>query len=716
VRVGATTGKAERASLFERMAHLAEQELQDPSRAFDAVARAFVEMPDDARLSEEMERLASACGRDSDAASKLEEVLQSMVFGRSGESPRRGTSDLQRDLGLRAARIWERLSDDQRAETRYQTVLDLEAENQEALSALERIYRQRGDSTLLAEMLTRRSSLELDSRRRKEILAEAARLYEGELADEFKAIEAWKKILELDEGDERALSSLAELYQRGRRFEDLVTVLRIQAGHVSQPGQKAQLLGRIAELFAEELERPAEAIEMYRELLDLQPNSMKALAALEGLYTRQEQWALVQEVLNRRLRAVTGGRDRVMVLRKLAALSLDKLHSHEDASGYLQQILELSPGDAEAQKELERLLEQSEKWYDLVEVLVRHAESSGKANRHDEEVTLLLRAAEIWECKVQAPEQAKKLLERVLEREPNHVRALISLARCKATLERAVRLAKSGPEMAELYYRLGRMESERLGEAAAEPYYERALEVDPTNVEVAEALEKRARARGDFRRVAALLAVRAERMQALDPQKQKELLLELGRLYVNELKSPDNALPVLERAYRLSPEDLQVIEPLAELYYSAGRLKEALPLYRAMVERSGKGRRSKDLGRIHYRLGSIAEKQNDFGKALEQYNAAYGIDAGHLPTLIALGRLYMGQADWEKARRIYRSMLLQNLDPQVGVTRADVYLHLGEIHEKLGEGPKAVGMYERGLELDPNHQGLLNAMGRVRPG
>ena len=36
------------------------------------------------------------------------------------------------------------------------------------------------------------------------------------------------------------------------------------------------------------------------------------------------------------------------------------------------------------------------------------------------------------------------------------------------------------------------------------------------------------------------------------------------------------------------------------------------------------------------------------------------------------------------------------------------------LHEKLGEGPKAVGMYERGLELDPQHGGLLSAMGRVR--
>jgi tetratricopeptide (TPR) repeat protein len=723
VRVGVTTGKPERASLFERMATLAESELHDPSRAFDAVARAFVEMPDDARLAESMERLSSECGRDSDAATTLEQVLEKMVFGRSSDSGKRGGADLQRDLGLRAARIWERLSDDQRAETRYQTVLDLESDNHVALAALERIYRLRNDSTLLAEMLLRRAVLEPDHAKKKTLLSEAAELYQGPLADEFKAVEAWKKILELDETDGKALGALADLYQRTRRFEELVAVLQTQA-RTSRGTSKVQILARIAELFSDELDQPAQAIEVYRELLELQPNSLKALGALESLYSQQEQWALVQEVLQKRLKAVASTKERVNVLRKLAQLALEKLQSADDAIGYLQSVLELQPGDADAQRDLERLLEQAEKWYDLVEVLVRHADAAHKAHRSEDEVVNLLRAAEIWESKVQAPEQAKKLLERVLERDPNHVRALMSLARiyesqhdwprCKATLERAVRLAKSGPEMAELYYRLGRMEGERLGEAAAEPYYERALQADPTNVEVAEALEKRARARGDFRRVAALLEVRAERMQSMDPQKQKDLLLELGRLYVNELKSPEGALPVLQRAYRIAPDELAVIEPLAELYFNSGRLREALPLYRTLVERSGKGRRSKDLSRIHFRLGAIAEREGDVHKALEQYNAGYSIDAGHLPTLIALGRLYMAAADWEKARRIYRSMLLQNLDPTSGVTRADVYLHLGEIHEKLGEGPKAVGMYERGLELDPQHVGLLQAMGRVR--
>lgn len=725
VRTTVTQGKAERAALFERIAQLSEKELTDPSRAFDAVARAFVEMPEDGRIADEMERLARACGRDSDAAGKLEEVLERVTFGgrSSTDSGRRLGGDLLRDLGLRAARIWERLSDDQRAETRYQTVLDLENDNQDALQALERIYRLRNDATLLAEMLLRRAALELDSGKRKALLSEAAALYQGPLADEFKAVEAWKKILELDETDAKALDALADLYQRSRRFDELVQVLQTQA-RLASGSAKVTTLGRIAELYSEELDQSTQAIEVYREILTLQPTSLKALAALESLYGHRGEWALVQEVLTRRLKAVQSAKDKVAVLRKLAQLSLERLQSADDAIGYLQQVLDYVPSDAETQKDLERLLEQAEKWYELVEVLIRHADAANKLGEKDEEITLLLRAAEIWEVKVQAPEQAKKLLERVLEREPNHVRALISLARiyesqhdwarCKATLERAVKLARSSSEMAELYYRLGRMEGERLGDAAAEPYYERALQADPTNVEVAEALEKRARARGDFRRVADLLAVRAERMGGLDTGKQKELLVELGKLYVNELKSPEGALPVLQRAYKLAPDDLQVIEPLAEIYFNAGRLREALPLYRTLVERSGKGRRTKDLARVHFRLAAIAEKEGDQHKALEQYNAAYSIDAGHLPTLIALGRLYMQAQDWEKARRIYRSMLLQNLDPNSGVTRADVYLHLGEIHEKLGEGPKAVGMYERGLELDPNHSGLLLAMGRVR--
>ena len=83
--------------------------------------------------------------------------------------------------------------------------------------------------------------------------------------------------------------------------------------------------------------------------------------------------------------------------------------------------------------------------------------------------------------------------------------------------------------------------------------------------------------------------------------------------------------------------------------------------------------------------------------------------------VIALGKLAMAREDWEKARRIYRAMLLQNIDEAAtGLSKADVYYNLGLIHEQLGETPKAVNMFERGLEIKPQHEELGAALARVK--
>ena len=450
-------------------------------------------------------QIRTAGGGIRGAAAVLRQEMATLTAAlRSADSQRLFTAldpAVLRDLGLRAARIWERLSDSGRAEGRYQAVLELEAENQDALSALERIYRNRGDVVLLAETLLKRAGLtSQDDDQKRKLLAEAARLYEGPLADEDRAVEAWRKVLEVEESDAQALTALAALYERTRRWEDLVTVLNAQARFTDAAAQRAQLKGRVAELLSDQIDDTERAISAYRDLLDLQPTSLKALTALEGLYARQQQFTDVQEILTRRLSAVTGPKDQIPIYKKLATLAVEKLRQPEEAIGYLQQVLDLNPVDGEAQTDLEKLLEQTEKWYDLVEVLQRHADAAARARRSDEEVALLIRAAEIWERKLQSPDSSTEVLERVLSRDPNNVRALTSLARiyeaqkdldrCKQTLERAVRLARGGAETAELYYRLGRLEGERQGEGAAEPYYERALQADPTNVDVAEALEE----------------------------------------------------------------------------------------------------------------------------------------------------------------------------------------------------------------------------------
>jgi hypothetical protein len=85
-------------------------------------------------------------------------------------------------------------------------------------------------------------------------------------------------------------------------------------------------------------------------------------------------------------------------------------------------------------------------------------------------------------------------------------------------------------------------------------------------------------------------------------------------------------------------------------------------------------------------------------------------DTGDAAPLAARGQECFDQQDWEQAQRIYQSLLLQRLAPAAGVTKADVYLKLGLIHARRGESLKAKNMYERGLEVDPSHAGLREAL------
>jgi tetratricopeptide (TPR) repeat protein len=111
----------------------------------------------------------------------------------------------------------------------------------------------------------------------------------------------------------------------------------------------------------------------------------------------------------------------------------------------------------------------------------------------------------------------------------------------------------------------------------------------------------------------------------------------------------------------------------------------------------------------------VAEAKQNYPLALERYTAAYKLDPGHPGTLAALGRLALANNDLEGARRYFRSLLLQTFDEKTaGITKASVYLALGQIHLMSGETPKARNMFERGLETDPKNEDLKQALAALR--
>jgi len=705
----------DRASLLERIADLSETQLGDEARAMDAYGHALIQRPDEPRYLEQMERLAESLGRWAEATAVLENILVQEGLDES----------VFMQLALRCA-DWnaDKLGDTRRAEQYYKSALERDQENTDALGRLETIYRNLGEIDHLIKILETKAEFEYDLVKKKEILAEVADLAENALTDTAAAARAWKAISELDEADTKAQDALIRLYEMSGQWEDLIEILDRKARFATETSEGLALRHRIGDLCRTQLEDSDRAANAYRDALDLDPEDEVSLNALEDLFALAEDWSSVQDILLRRLSGVDPGPQRVPTMEKLALLAEKRFENTDEATDYWHQILSFDPNYISAYDQLERLLGANERWYDLVEVIKRHAEYFETIGDRDGEVAQLVRIARMWEEKLDSPESAAEILETILEREPNNVAALTGLARlherakdwekCRAVLAQAASLNPEGAQAAELYFRMGQVEAELENPAKALEHYASAVEWDPSHVEALTALETSAREQKDWMEVARIVHIKAT--GATDAESQLEHLCELGTIYAEKLDDPAGGLPFLEQALTLAPSDPKVLKPLADLYFAAGDLEKAEPMYTGLIESTAKARkRSKDLAPYHYKLGAIAEVRGDADKAAAEYDKAYRIDTTYTPVVVAIGKLAMGQQDWDKARRIYRAMLLQNIDEATaGITKADVYHALGQIHEHLEETKKAVNMYERGLEINPDHPDLVAALARVK--
>src|SRR5262249_40083750 len=154
--------------------------------------------------------------------------------------------------------------------------------------------------------------------------------------------------------------------------------------------------------------------------------------------------------------------------------------------------------------ELERLLAASQRWHDLVDLLERLADLDATLGDAAGEVHALARAADVWEGKLDNPDAAGDILEKILARDPSSVAALTrrskiyerggDWAKCKQALEQALGLSPTGRDAADLFYRLG--EVARVGDEdpdTAVLHFQEALRHDATHAPTIAAMEKLAR-------------------------------------------------------------------------------------------------------------------------------------------------------------------------------------------------------------------------------
>jgi tetratricopeptide (TPR) repeat protein len=710
-RLEITTDPMDRSSLLGRLVELAEIKLADRARALDAALRWLASDPASNQALSEVERLADRLGQWPEVAARVTAIAN---------APDARTRDAEPQVAILTflGRIQHRhLGQLDQAAASYRAALALEPEAVGALDELIKILRQRGEDSALAEALRQRGRAVLEITEKRAAFAEVAQIYER-AGDLPAAVAAWREVAEADDNDREALDQLARIFragvQTGADRADLIDTLTRAARLANSPADEKALRVEIAHLEQD----GSRAVAAWQSVLDLDPDDLEALGHLENAFARTGDWMAVSDIQTRRLSLAKSTWDKVAIHAEMARNAESRRNSIDDAVAAWYSALDVDNTYQPAYAELERLLRAGERWHDLVELLERLAELQATLGDGNAEIAALARAADVWEAELDNPDAAGEILEKILAREPGSVAALTRLSKiyersgdfdkCKGTLEQALRLAPTGRDAADLFYRLG--EVARVGDDdpdTAVLHLKQALVHDSTHGAAIAALEKLARDRRDSLLLADMLGRRVALIGS--PSERVALLVELADLERRANRS-DLALAALANAAQDAPDDVRVLAPLADLYFAAGRLDEAAPIYDRLAKEAKAERRMKDVARFRQRQGAILEARGDRPGALGAYEEALRVNPTDVHTMTGLGRLYFESSDWEKARKIYQSLVLQNIDTESGVTKGEVYWALGTIHLQLGQPPKARSMFQRGLEIEPHNPKLKEAL------
>lgn len=714
LRIASAEVDSDRVRLLGELARIREERLGDMSGALDAWISAFNFDPGDEMIVTEIERVAPAA----DGWARLSGVVEAALEAH----PELGAIE-QTALSLRAARWYrDHLADAGRAEARLLAVLELEPENAEALQIIEGLRRVPGREGDLVATLQRRAEVEFEPTARAALLSEAARIAEETLADHELAAELITRLLEHDDGDLRALDALARIRRLQGRHAEVADAIARRARLTADPVEAVALRREVAAIYAGPAQDDDRAVDTYREILDFDPADLTAREALEKLFARTERWKDLEDALRGRLDVAMSAAERAETRLRLARLAETQFNNLPDASEYLRQILDETPTHAEAGGELERILAAEARWMELTELLERRVELLAGESDPRAELQTLVRIGELNETQLHDPIRALELYERVLERDADHVGALQSVARiaeaeghwnrAAEALRRGLELSASGADGASIALRLARIEQGQLHNAtAAIATARRGLELDPQHRETIVWLKTYAEQNNDH----ALLAFALERelIGVSDPRGRVEILRRLATLSLEKLGEPAHATAFLEDAHRSAPDDRDVAQLLLTQYEASDRNADAVPILEAVIASFGT-RRTKELAAWQHRLGRALEASGDDNRALATYDAAFKVDLTSVPILRDLGLICLRLGDLERAQKTFRALLLQRLDGSAGITKADVYFHLGQTLTQQGDKPKAISMVERALEADRGHLGAAELLSRLK--
>lgn len=700
------SGDVAEAEIRAKIAHLAAERLNDPTRAIDT-----------------WKLVLDLRGEDPEALTALSNLYEQQQQWRELVDILERQYDIAAEdedrvniLTRKARTLEDKLERDDLALEDFNRVLDIDYANLAALRAIAAIRRRQGDAQELVSALHQqvdRAAAIFDGAELKEIFRELGKVYGEQLSQPYDAADAWRKLLEVGP-DFEAIDALEAIYRGQEQWPDVIDVKMQRAAALEDPAVKIEEYRQVAELWRETVEEPDKATLPWQKILEIDPAHDEAFRELEKLHTDAGRWEPLIELYLARLDTRTETADRTDLLRRIAKVFEDKLEDKNQALDALINALGEDFHDRETAKYLERMAQATGRWGEVIQTANNWLQQQTEA---PQKIRLCLHLAKWYGDDLGHPEYAQPYYAQIVQLDPNNVGALRQMGQLYrkngnwqqlgATLTRALDVAVSDVDRKEILTELGELLDTQMSQQdQAVTHFNRALEVDGLFIPAIENLERIYASRGDKRQ---LVDVLTRKVRALsEPTAIATTKLRIGGLH-EEMSDPNRAAQTFREVVEIEPQNLQGLRGLARVYEALSQWAELVGVLEAQLEVVTTERERID---ILMQLAQIHEehflKADSAAARLEQ---VLEIDPNHEEAYFALERCYRKLRQWTELIDVYERHISATLDRK---TKVDLYGAIAQVYaDEVEDTDRAIDAYRNIVDLDDTNLPALEALAKL---
>ncbi len=733
------------AGLHVAIARVASRHQNNIARAFDELESALsVERQHEGAIAE-LERLVSDAPDPVErarAAALLEPVyLLRADFGKVMNTIRArleasSDPDERRELLTRLAKLYEEQKEDYRAA--LDTVARLLAEDPSdasTISELERLAKVASAERRLAEIYAEElKKIETDDEASVKLLRRTGELFR-DLDEGDQALVFFRRALAFEPESKSLFTAVDQLLEKAGRAEERVELYRQGLENRFEPRERLQLLHTMAALQKGTLARPDDAIDTYRQALEVEDDDATSLDALTELYRARSRWEDLAELYLRRAESAATPEQGAPY-----RLALSRLHQEQDqierAIDQLEEIVTALPRHQEAITALEHLRKlpsHAERVVDILRPLYEALDDWRRqiqlnedryqlAQEVTDKVRVLRETAELWEKRGDDLNRARRALEAGVKLDPDDADTRAEYERLtertsawdalSAAYEAVLEEQPDLRDRREILATLANVHNSRRDDPRkALAAYERLFATDESEIEPLNQMESLATLLSDWPVLVRVLTSKAELLPS--DEERASVWRRVAEAKRDMLEDPAGAIAGYERALELDPESAFTVDCLIELYEAKADASRLVELYQRRVELT------QDDDDLKYTLlvsaAACYDKQlSDKRKAIEVLEQALHVRPGDPGVLGSLNRLYRLESMWAE---LLESLKLQAGAAESAAERSQIRKEIGNIlASKLDSYEEALDAYRLALDEAPTDAELITAVREIGGG